>query len=118
MSSVTHHSVKFLNPSFVLAQSGIGEGMQVADFGCGQGDFALAAAKLVGPEGKVCAIDIQDSALSSTRSKARIGGLLNIVLVKGNVEVSGSERLRRRVSRCGPSDQSFISNGETRRGFT
>ncbi len=90
MSSVTHHSVKFLNPSFVLAQSGIGEGMQVADFGCGQGDFALAAAKLVGPEGKVCAIDIQDSALSSTRSKARIGGLLNIVLVKGNVEVSGA----------------------------
>ena len=90
MASITQQSVKFLNPSFVLAQSGIGEGMQVADFGCGQGDFTLAAAKLVGAEGKVHAIDIQDSALSSTRSKARIGGLLNIDLKKANVEVLGA----------------------------
>lgn len=81
---------KFLSPRYIIEQSGIGEGMQVADFGCGQGDFALAAAKLVGPEGKVYAIDIQDSALSSTRSKARIEGLLNIDLKKANVEVLGS----------------------------
>lgn len=81
---------RFLSPRHIIEQSGIGAGMQVADFGCGQGDFSLAAAKLVGEDGKVSAIDIQDSALSSVRSKARIEGALNIDLVKGNVEVSGA----------------------------
>lgn len=78
---------RFLSPRHIIEQSGIGAGMQVADFGCGQGDFSLAAAKFVGQDGKVSAIDIQDSALSSVRSKARIEGALNIDLVKGNVEV-------------------------------
>lgn len=77
---------KFLSPRHIIEQSGIGAGMQIADFGCGQGDFALAAAKIVGTEGSVHAIDIQDSALSSMRSKARIEGVLNIDLVKGNLE--------------------------------
>src|SRR3989344_8675031 len=81
---------RFLSPRHIIEQSGIGAGMQVADFGCGQGDFSLAAAKIVGPDGKVHAIDIQDSALSSMRSKARIEGMLNVDCVKGNVEVSGA----------------------------
>lgn len=81
---------RFLSPRHIIEQSGIGAGMQVADFGCGQGDFSLAAAKLVGEDGKVSAIDIQDPALSSVRSKARIEGMLNIDLVKGNVEVPGA----------------------------
>lgn len=81
---------KFLNPRHIIEQSGIGAAMRVADFGCGAGDFALAAAKSVGPEGQVRAIDIQDSALSSMRSKARIEGVLNIDCVKGNVEILGA----------------------------
>ena len=84
---------KFLSPRHIIEQSGIVAGMQVADFGCGQGDFALAVAKIVGAEGKVSAIDIQDSALSSTRSKARIEGLLNIDLKKANVEAYASTGL-------------------------
>lgn len=83
---------RFLNPRHIIEQSGIGAGMRVADFGCGQGDFSLAAAKRVGEDGKVSAIDIQDSALSSVRSKARIEGALNIDLVKGNVEVLGASK--------------------------
>ncbi|MCR4323333.1 MAG: class I SAM-dependent methyltransferase [Candidatus Azambacteria bacterium] len=83
---------RFLSPQHAIEQSGISAGMEVADFGCGQGDFTIAAAKLIGPEGKVHAIDIQDSALSSTRSKARIDGVLNIDLVMGNVEVPGASK--------------------------
>lgn len=84
---------KFLSPQRIIEQAGIRVGSIVADFGCGQGDFVLAAAKIVGPEGKVYAIDIQDSALSSTRSKARIEGLLNVDLKKANVEVYTSTGL-------------------------
>lgn len=92
---------RFLSPRHIIEQSGIGAGMRVADFGCGQGDFSLAAAKLVGEEGRVIAIDIQDSALSSMRSKARIEGALNIELVKGNVEVPGA-------SKCADASQDAV----------
>ena len=84
---------KFLNPQSVIDQAGLSPGMRVADFGCGTGDFALAAARAVGADGQVSAIDIQDSALSSTRSKARIAGVLNIELIKANLEVYKSSAL-------------------------
>ena len=84
---------KFLNPQSVIDQAGLSPGMQVADFGCGTGDFALAAARAVVADGQVSAIDIQDSALSSTRSKARIAGALNIKLIKANLEAYKSSGL-------------------------
>ena len=84
---------KFLNPQSVIDQAGLSPGMRVADFGCVTGDFALAAARAVGADGQVSAIDIQDSALSSTRSKARIAGVLNINLIKANLEIYKSSAL-------------------------
>lgn len=90
---VKKENSRFLNPQRIIEQAGIRIGSIVADFGCGQGDFVIAAAKIVGSEGKVYAIDIQDSALSSTRSKARIEGMLNVDLVKANVEVHGATKL-------------------------
>lgn len=90
---VKQENSRFLSPQRIIEQAGIRIGAAVADFGCGQGDFVLAAARVVGAEGKVSAIDIQDSALSSTRSKTRIEGLLNVDLTKANVEVYGSTKL-------------------------
>lgn len=86
-------SVKFLNPQFVIDQIGLREGMQAADFGCGTGDFALAASVVVGADGQVNAIDIQDSALSSVRSKSRMKGALNIQCIKANLEIYNSSGL-------------------------
>ena len=86
-------SQKFLSPQSIIDQAGLAFGMQVADFGCGTGDFALAAARAVGADGQVSAIDIQDSALSSARSKARMAGVLNIRLIKANLEVYKSSAL-------------------------
>ncbi|MBI1754795.1 class I SAM-dependent methyltransferase [Candidatus Azambacteria bacterium] len=57
-------AARFLNPSDVLAQVGFAPGMRVADFGCGAGDWALITSRLVGADGQVCAIDVQDAALS------------------------------------------------------
>ena len=44
-------------------------GMTVADFGCGPGFFARTAAQLVGPSGKVIAIDIQEGMLAMLRDR-------------------------------------------------
>ena len=77
---------KFLNPTHVLAQLGLAPGMQVADFGCGSGDWVLVASRLVGTDGKVAAIDVQDSALSSVRSRSRIEGALNVSSIRADLE--------------------------------
>lgn len=76
-----------------MAQVGFAPGMRVADFGCGAGDWALITSRLVGADGQVCAIDVQDAALSSVRSRARMEGVLNITAVRANLELPRSSGL-------------------------
>jgi ubiquinone/menaquinone biosynthesis C-methylase UbiE len=83
----------FLKPEEIINQLNIAKGMQVADFGCGAGYFVIPAAKLVGDEGKVYALDILDSALESVRSRARIEGLFNIITKHCNLEVLMSSQI-------------------------
>ena len=52
----------------------IRDGMTVADFGCGPGYFARKAAELVGENGTLIAIDIQEGMLTMLRE--RIAGAL------------------------------------------
>jgi 23S rRNA U2552 (ribose-2'-O)-methylase RlmE/FtsJ len=47
----------FRPPERILREAGIRDGLTVLDFGCGPGGFSQAAAKLVGPEGRVYAVD-------------------------------------------------------------
>ncbi|MDD2708371.1 MAG: class I SAM-dependent methyltransferase [Verrucomicrobiae bacterium] len=60
----------FRSPAKVLLNAGIQESMSVLDFGCGPGGFALAAARIVGPKGRVYAVDIQPAALDFVRRAA------------------------------------------------
>jgi ubiquinone/menaquinone biosynthesis C-methylase UbiE len=46
------------------------EGMTVADIGCGMGYFSVAMAKMVGPGGKVLAVDVQQMMLDLCRKRA------------------------------------------------
>ena len=93
MLQFPHQSLKFLNPQKIVEQLALQSGMQVADFGCGAGDFVVCASGIVGAEGKVSAIDIQDSALSSAKSKARMEGVLNIDFIKADLETANSSNL-------------------------
>ena len=54
------------------------EGMAVVDYGCGPGRYTLPIARLVGPKGKVFAVDIQPLAISTIRKKAARESLTNI----------------------------------------
>ncbi len=47
----------FKNPTRILRAVGVAPGQVVLDVGCGPGFFAIPAAKLVGPRGKVLALD-------------------------------------------------------------
>lgn len=75
-----------MRPEEVLKNFDIREGMKVADFGCGAGYFTIVIAKQIGKGGMVYAIDVQQTALESVEGRARIHSLLNISLIRGNLE--------------------------------
>jgi len=54
-----------------LRLAGLDTGMRVLDVGCGAGDVAMAAARIVGPAGSVTAVDAQASILDVAEQRAR-----------------------------------------------
>jgi len=53
------------------------EGMLVLEPGCGMGFFTLDLARMVGPTGRVVAVDLQERMLAGLRRRARRAGLLD-----------------------------------------
>ncbi|ADK85065.1 Methyltransferase type 11 [Desulfarculus baarsii DSM 2075] len=60
-----------------LLGSYISPGMTVLEPGCGMGFFTLPVARMVGPEGKVVAVDIQPKMLQKVRARAASAKLLD-----------------------------------------
>ena len=83
----------FLDPETVIREFGISPGMAVADLGCGAGHIGILAARQVGENGKVTAVDIMEDKLDSIRVRAKASGLNNIETVRANLEVLGSSGL-------------------------
>jgi len=77
---------EMFNPKIIVAQLNISPGAIVADFGCGSGYFTLEIAQVVGPQGKVFAIDVVPQELESVRSLAQIKGINNIETRWANLE--------------------------------
>lgn len=84
---------------------GLSDGMKVADLGTGSGHYALAAAGIVGPAGRVYAIDIQEDVLKHVRDEAAKRGMKNVETVWGDVERPGGTKLRDHVA-----DAAILSN--------
>lgn len=61
-------------------------GMTFVDVGCGDGFFTVLAAKKVGEEGKVFAVDVDSSAIQRLKNKADAEGLKNITAKVGSGE--------------------------------
>ncbi|MFC1791508.1 class I SAM-dependent methyltransferase, partial [Gemmatimonadota bacterium] len=55
------------------------EGDTVADVGCGGGHFSLGLAKIVGEQGRVIALDVQQRMLQRARSRAKRQGLDRVI---------------------------------------
>lgn len=77
------------NASKMLSEVGIGEGQSILDFGCGSGTYTIPAAKLVGRNGRIYALDVNQGALEKLSRKAEKEGLDNIVtlLSSGDVDI-------------------------------
>lgn len=83
----------FLHPEKIAMEFGIQPGMSAADFGCGAGYFTILLGQMIGPNGKVYAVDIQETALDNVRVRAKAANLENIEIVRSNLEVLGSSGL-------------------------
>jgi ubiquinone/menaquinone biosynthesis C-methylase UbiE len=71
----------FENPESLLGPF-VREGMFVLEPGCGMGYFTLPLARMVGPQGRVVAVDIQPKMLSVLRRRARKAGLAQRIDVR------------------------------------
>jgi ubiquinone/menaquinone biosynthesis C-methylase UbiE len=59
----------------------IEKGQTVLDLGCGPGMFSLDMARMVGEEGKVISVDIQEEMLQILRQKSEDAGLDNRIIL-------------------------------------
>lgn len=71
---------RWQDPEKILKGIGLGSGDFFFDIGCGEGFFTIPAARIVGPEGRVYAVDTNDQAIEKLRGKAKAERLDNIVL--------------------------------------
>ncbi len=62
----------------LLRRAGVGAGASCLDVGCGGGDLACDFARLVGAEGRVVGVDIDETKLSLAQSEALSLGFRNI----------------------------------------
>jgi ubiquinone/menaquinone biosynthesis C-methylase UbiE len=58
-----------------LLKDYVKDGMTVLDVGCGAGYYSLGMAELVGPKGRVIAVDTETDAVMSLKKKAEKAGL-------------------------------------------
>jgi ubiquinone/menaquinone biosynthesis C-methylase UbiE len=66
------------NPNKLLKAAGLEEGHKVLEVGCGPGFFTIPAARIVGDEGHVYAVDIHPRAVERVKKKIEKEALSNI----------------------------------------
>jgi len=76
---------RFINPSEVVAQTGLMMGQTVADLGCGNGFYVLPAAQMIGNTGTVYAVDVMEQKLAATVSIANQFGYKNVRVIQADL---------------------------------
>jgi predicted methyltransferase len=72
------------NPSKAVALLNLRPGMTVCDLGAGTGYYSVRMARMVGPQGKVYAVDIQPAMLELLRKRLASVGIANVETVLGS----------------------------------
>jgi len=63
----------------ILRYIGISEGQTVLDFGCGCGNYTIPAARIVGEQGLVYALDEDKSVVERLMNRVKVAGLKNVI---------------------------------------
>lgn len=68
----------------MLTEASLSHGMKVLDIGSGAGDVAMAAADLVGSEGRVVGVDVNPEILETARARVAQAGHENVEFLAGD----------------------------------
>jgi ubiquinone/menaquinone biosynthesis C-methylase UbiE len=71
--------------SLMLTNLGAKRGMTICDMGCGNGFYSVQLAKMVGPQGKILAVDIQPEMLKLLKERAEKESVANIEPILGTL---------------------------------
>ncbi|MFO7172929.1 MAG: methyltransferase domain-containing protein [Bacillota bacterium] len=77
---------QWLDPLRILGLLDLRVGMTLLDVGCGPGYFALEAARMVAPAGKVYGVDVSEEMVARLRERAAAAGVENLVPVLAEEE--------------------------------
>jgi ubiquinone/menaquinone biosynthesis C-methylase UbiE len=85
LMALTYKLRDFLRPRIkILEEVGIQKGFHVLDYGCGPGSYIVPLAGLVGPTGKVYALDIHPLAIQMVEGRAAKNGLANVMTIQSD----------------------------------
>jgi ubiquinone/menaquinone biosynthesis C-methylase UbiE len=68
----------------LLKEAGIESGLCILDYGCGPGSYIVPLAELVGPSGKIYALDIHPLAIKEVKKIAARKGIENIETIESD----------------------------------
>jgi ubiquinone/menaquinone biosynthesis C-methylase UbiE len=75
---------KFFGPTKILQGAGIRPGMKVLEIGCGTGFFTVPAARMLGEQGSLIAMDMLSQSVETVAKKVQAAGINNVQVIKGD----------------------------------
>lgn len=86
--------MQFADPQSTVLQLGVRENMRVGDFGAGCGHHTFALSRIVGDDGHVYAIDVQEDVLKRLKQEATEQGLHNVHTIWADIEATFGTKLK------------------------
>jgi ubiquinone/menaquinone biosynthesis C-methylase UbiE len=80
---------RFFGPMKILQGAEIHPGQKVLEIGCGTGFFTITAAKLIGDQGCLVAMDVLSESVELVSKKVQNANLKNVRVVKGDAMDTG-----------------------------
>ena len=77
------------NPYKLLEAAGLKQGQKVLEVGCGPGYFTIPAARVVGHEGFVYAVDVHPRAIQRVQKKVEKEAIKNVMPILANASSTG-----------------------------
>lgn len=71
-------SFGLVDADLVFGEFRLGGGISFLDLGCGRGEYAIAAASIIGDEGFVYAVDLWEEGIASLREQVAAEGIKNL----------------------------------------
>lgn len=83
----------FIIPEVVASHFHLRTGDKVGDFGAGTGNFSAVLSRLVGPQGRVYATEIQKNLVNALSDRVRKSRLGNVEVLWADLEATGGSKI-------------------------